>query len=95
MAGDGVHEAMEGGAGADTVIAVHAPQLLVSSLSVIAPTSPEEFLSAHTRRYLVVPASPAGNVYEIAAGVDAEPLSELSETVPTSLEPVPELSFAF
>lgn len=51
-----------GWAGAATTTAVQAPQLLFSLLSVMVPVPAPDALSAQTRKYLVVPASPAGNV---------------------------------
>ena len=82
--------------GLETVTAVHAPQLLPSLDSVIVPVPAEEFLSAQTRMYLVVPPSPEGKVYER----DAVPVPLTASAVdcvcvPMSVAPVPEASLAF
>jgi hypothetical protein len=93
--GDGVHELIVGTAGADTAIAVHAPQLSFSSDSVMIPRFDPLLLSAHTRRYLVVPPSPAGKVYEMLVGAVPPESITPSALTPTSDAPPPEASFAF
>jgi len=54
----------EHAAAAETVMVVHPPQLLFSSVSVIVPGLVAELLSAQARIYLVVPLSAVGKVYE-------------------------------
>ncbi len=57
-------EAVGAGVPADTVTAVHAPQLSDSLDSVIVPVEAAEFLSAQARTYHV---AADGNVYESVA----------------------------
>jgi hypothetical protein len=75
---------------ASRVTAVQAPQLFASLLSVIALVE-----SAHTRRYFVVPASPAGKVYEILVFEEAPFASVPIAAVAISVAPVPDASVAF
>ena len=78
------------------VIAVHAPQLFVSSDSVTTPVFPDELLSAQARKYLVIPLSTAGKVYEIE-DVPIPPAEsfEFAYVGVRSEAPEPEELFAF